>query len=289
MFSSTATRSMARTFARANGSAGITSREPLTIDRIRSVAPSVFADNRHESRSERYTFIPTSQIVEHLTAQGYGVFSASQSGSRDETKRGHTKHMLRFRRLGTEFLVGQSFAEMVLTNSHDGSSLYRLMAGLFRPVCTNGMVVSEGVISDVKIRHNGNVLDEVAEGVETLSRQLPMLTQSVESMQAITLSRPEQEIFDGAALTVKYGEDAPITENQVLAVRRQEDAAPSLWNALNRVQESLVKGGDRYRLETPKGVQRRQTQPTNSVDGQTRINRAVWQLAEEMRKLKAAA
>lgn len=277
--------------SRSNGAGGITSREPLTVDRIRAVAPSVFADARHDSRSHKYTYIPTSQIVDWMTSNGYGVFSASQSGSRDETKRGHTKHMLRFRRIGQAFVVGEVFPEMILTNSHDGSSLYRLMAGLFRPVCTNGMIVSEGTIADVKIRHSGNILHEVAAGIEDLSQRLPAIGQSVESMRAIMLSPPEQEIFARAALTVKYDDAPPITESQALTVRRHEDAAPTLWNTLNRVQEALVKGGDRYRLEVERDgrrtVQRRQTQPVNSVDGQTRVNRAIWQLAEEMRALKS--
>jgi hypothetical protein len=90
---------------------------------------------------------------------------------------------------------------------------------------------------------------------------------------------------------VKYDDAPPVTESQVLAVRRHEDAAPTLWNVLNRVQESLVKGGDRYRLEVERDgrrtTQRRQTQPVNSVDGQTRVNRAIWQLAEQMRALKS--
>jgi hypothetical protein len=276
-----------RVFGRRNGAGGITSREPLSMDRIRSVAPSVFADARHDSRSERYTYIPTSQIVEWMTKNGYGVFSASQSGSRDETKRGHTKHMLRFRRLDAPFIVGQTLAEMVLVNSHDGTSAYNLMAGLFRPVCTNGLVVSAGVIEDVRIPHKGNILEDVSSGIETLSRQLPMIADSVGSMARIELSPPEQGAFARAALSLKYDDAPPVSESQVLAVRRAEDAAPTLWNTLNRVQEALVKGGDRYRLETPRGTQRRQTQPVNSVDGQTRVNRAIWQLAEEMRKLKS--
>lgn len=61
-----------------------------------------------------------------------------------------------------------------------------------------------------------------------------------------------------------------------------------LWNTLNRVQESLIRGGDRYRRETNNGIQRRRTQPVNSVDGQTTVNRALWQLAEEMKRLKTA-
>ena len=89
-------------------------------------------------------------------------------------------------------------------------------------------------------------------------------------------------------MTVKYGEDAPIEAGQALTVRRQEDRDPTLWNTLNRVQESLIRGGDRYRRETNNGIQRRRTQPVNSVDGQTNVNRALWQLAEEMRKIKIA-
>lgn len=279
---------MARTFGRSNGAGGITSREPLPMDRIRAVAPSVFAEQRHDSRSEKYTYIPTSQIVEWMTKNGYGVYSASQSGSRDETKRGHTKHMLRFRRLDAlpMTVVGETRPEIVLVNSHDGTSAYNLMAGLFRLACTNGLIVSAGVIQDVRIMHKGNILEDVANGVETLSAQLPTIAESVGSMARIELSSPEQEIFARAALTVKYDDAAPISEAQALNVRRHEDAAPTLWNTLNRVQESLVKGGDRYRLQTDRGVQRRQTQPVNSVDGQTRVNRAIWQLAEEMRKIK---
>lgn len=282
-------RSMSRQFGRSNGAGGITSREPLTADRIRAIAPSVFADARHDSRSHMYTYIPTSQIVDWMTSNGYGVFSASQSGSRDETKRGHTKHMLRFRRLDAQpmTVVGETRPEIVLVNSHDGTSAYNLMAGLFRLACTNGLIVSAGVIQDVRIMHKGNILEDVANGVETLSRQLPTISESVGEMARIELSRPEQEIFARAALSVKYDDAPPITESQALTVRRHEDAAPTLWNTLNRVQEALVKGGDRYRLETDRGVQRRQTQPVNSVDGQTRVNRAIWQLAEEMRKIKS--
>ena len=31
---------------------------PLSDDQIRTVAPSIFADTPHESRSERYSYIP---------------------------------------------------------------------------------------------------------------------------------------------------------------------------------------------------------------------------------------
>lgn len=76
-----------RSFSRRNGARGAQSRDPMTLDAIRAIAPSIFAGRKHDSRSDRYTYIPTSQIVEHLIGQSYGVFAAMRGGSRDEIAR----------------------------------------------------------------------------------------------------------------------------------------------------------------------------------------------------------
>jgi hypothetical protein len=288
MQSTLLTRSINR-FGRRNGAGALQSRDPLSLDQIRSAAPSVFAEGRHSSRSDRYTYIPTSQIVEHLMGHGYGVFAVNQGGSRDEDKRGFTKHLVRFRPLSQPLQVGGTHNEIVLVNSHDGTSAYRLMAGIFRLVCGNGLIVAESMIADVRVKHTGNVLQEVSDGVEHLRERLPMIGDAVQSMQAVVLRPEEREVFARAALTAKYGDEPPVEARQVLEARRPEDRDPTLWNTLNTVQESLIRGGQRYTKVTEKGVQRRTTSAVNSVDGTTNVNRALWQLAEEMKKLKAAA
>ena len=156
----TATR--INSFARRNGASGITSREPLTLDQIRRYAPSVFAESKHDSRSDRFAYIPTSQIVEHLMSKDYGVFAVNQGGSRDEEKRGFTKHMLRLRPLSQTLQVGGTHNELVLVNAHDGTSAYRLMAGVFRLVCSNGLIVAQSVLDDIRIPHTGNILHNVS-------------------------------------------------------------------------------------------------------------------------------
>ncbi len=281
------TRSISR-LVRSNGASGISTREPMTLDTIREYAPSVFAEDRHASRSARYTYIPTVQIIEHLMKSDYGVFQVNQGGSRQEDKRGFTKHMIRLRPLSQPVQVGGTHNEIVLLNSHDGTSAYRLMAGVFRLVCGNGLIVAESMIEDIRVKHSGNILAEVASGVDRLKEQLPMIGNAVQTMQAIELSQPEREIFARAALTVKYGNESPITEQQALGYRRNEDQGNDLWKTMNVVQESLVRGGNRYTKETERGTQRRKTNPVNSVDGMTNVNRAIWQLAEEMKRLKTA-
>lgn len=278
-----------RALVRSNGAASYTSPEPINRDTLREIAPSVFAAGAHDSRSQRYTYVPTIQIVDYLEQNGYGVYSVMQSGSRDESRRGHTKHMLRVRPVGQTLTVGQCHPEIVLVNSHDGSSAYRLMAGLFRLVCSNGLIVSQSTFEDYRVRHNGNILADIAGAVEKMRHDLPALGGRVEQFQHIALTEAERHAFGRAALAVKYGtvEDAPIDAATLTSPIRREDSEPTLWNTLNTVQEGLIRGGHRYRLQTDRGVQRRRTGAVGSVDGVSTINRAVWQLAEEMARLKA--
>jgi len=277
-----------RTARFGRGGSSAQSREPMTLDQIRDVAPSVFAETRHSSRSQRFSYIPTSAVVEHLMQRDFGVFSVTQGGSKDSEKRSFTKHALRFRQLSQPVQVGGTHHEVVLLNAHDGTSSYRLMAGVFRLVCGNGLVVAESLLSDVRIKHSGNVLDDVSASVTQLTGDLPKIGHAVESMQALTLEPAEREVFARAAIVAKYGDDpAPVTPSQVLTPRRDADNARDLWTTLNVAQESLIQGGQRYRLRTDRGIQERRTNPVRSVDGTTNLNRALWQLAEEMRRLKA--
>lgn len=279
-----------RSGSRASGAAWLSSKtEPLSLERIAQVAPSIMATDAHSSRSSRYTYIPTIQICEHLQKNGFGIFSVMQSGARDIDKRNHTKHLIRFRPLGTELVLNQVYPEMVLLNSHDGTSAYQLFAGLLRLVCANGMTVSAGTIGDYRVRHSGDILGGVSEAVELLRHRLPLIGPKVEQFQKIRLELPEATAFANAALTVRYGsvDAAPVPASQILRPRRIEDEEPTLWNTLNVVQESLIRGGDRYTIRGRRGVQRRTTGAVNSVDGNNTINRALWQLTEEMAKLKS--
>ncbi|EBP9162788.1 DUF945 domain-containing protein, partial [Salmonella enterica] len=111
---------------------------PLTDDELMRHVPSVFSDDKHESRSQRYTYIPTISILNRLREEGFQPFFACQSRVRDLSRREYSKHMLRLRRDGQ--INGKEVPEIILLNSHDGSSSYQMIPGMFRFVCTNGLV-----------------------------------------------------------------------------------------------------------------------------------------------------
>jgi hypothetical protein len=59
---------------------------PLTEDQMRTAAPSVFAESKHASRSERYTYIPTIEVLRGLRKEGFEPFMVAQGASRIEGK-----------------------------------------------------------------------------------------------------------------------------------------------------------------------------------------------------------
>lgn len=263
---------------------------PLSDDQLRRVAPSVFASEAHESRSERYAYIPTSDVLRGLRAEGFEVFAASQSRTRLADRREHTKHLLRLRHVGDAgraLAVGDSVPELVLLNSHDGSSSYQLSAGMFRLVCSNGLMVPESTGGSVKVQHSGNIRDKVVFGAFEILDGLTRVVEEREHMRALNLNPGEQAAFARAALTLRYEDGAaPVVESQILRPRRMDDRGADLWTTFNVTQENLIRGGLRGRNASGG---RTSTREVTGIDQSVKLNRALWTLADEMRKLKAAA
>jgi hypothetical protein len=260
------------------------SNHPLSDDQIRAVAPSIFADTPHESRSERYSYIRTATVLTELRKEGFQPFMVCQTRVRHEDRRDYTKHMLRLRHASQ--INGDEANEIILINSHDGTSSYQMLAGMFRFVCQNGLVCGD-TFADVRVHHKGNVIDQVIEGAYEVLHGFEQVQDSCDGMRAIALDDGEAEVFARSALVLKYdepGKALPITESQILRPRRFDDAHADLWSTFNRVQENLVKGG---LTGSSANGRRQRTRPVQGIDQNVRLNRALWLLAEGLRKLKA--
>ena len=272
--------------------------EALDIDFIRAHCPALFAEVPHSSRSERFAHIPTHQMIDALSKEGWAVTGVRVGGSSDAEKRAFTKHMLRLRRKDQlqPRALNETLPEVVLKNGHDGTSQYHLMMGLFRLICMNGMVVSDSMFGDIKVPHRGQALDKVIEGTFEVLQHADEVMARVDDMRQIALQPDEARIFATAALMTRFGDELPTDLKndplKVLKARRREDQLPDLWTVYNRAQENLIKGGISFDAvrEDAQGRQnhiRQTTRPVRSVDGDIKLNRALWTLADEMAKLKA--
>lgn len=260
------------------GAANLVRRDrPLTDDELMRFVPSVFSQEKHESRSARYTYIPTITLLDSLRSEGFQPFFACQTRVRDPGRREHTKHMLRLRRAGQ--ITGKQVPEIILLNSHDGTSSYQMLPGLFRQVCQNGLICGE-TFGEVRVPHKGDVVSQVIEGAYEVLGIFDRVEEKRDAMQSLMLPPPARQALAKAAITYRFGEDhQPVTEAQVLTPRRYEDYSDDLWTTYQRLQENLIKGGLNGR--NAKGG-RTHTRAVRGIDGDVKLNRALWVMAETM-------
>ena len=151
------------------------------------------------------------------------------------------------------------------------------------------------IVKDIRIPHKGNIQGDVIDGAFRVLEEFGAVEEHAEGMKALTLERGEEMAFASAALALRFGERtdedtgeqlaAPITAAQLTEPRRFADTGRDLWSAFQRVQENVMRGGQAGRSAQGR---RMQTRPVGSIDRGVSLNRALWMLAEEMRKLKAA-
>ncbi|HGP4445242.1 TPA: DUF932 domain-containing protein, partial [Pseudomonas aeruginosa] len=185
---------------------------PLSDDRIRAVVPSIFADAPHGSRSDRYAYIPTSTVLTKLRQEGFEPFMVCQTRVRNEDRREYTKHLIRLRHASQ--INGDEANEIILLNSHDGTSSYQMLAGMFRFVCHNGLVCGD-TTADIRVPHKGDVVSQVIEGAYGVLDGFERVQNARDAMRTITLDEGEAEVFANSALALKYDDPAkstPVTE-----------------------------------------------------------------------------
>lgn len=257
---------------------------PLSNDQIARYAPSILAAEPHESRGERYAFIPTIEVLEGLRAEGFEPFEVRQTRCRDAGKRDFTKHLVRLRHTSLDGLQSEVL-EIVLVNSHDGTSSYQLLSGVFRMVCSNGLIAGD-VCDDIRIRHSGNVVNDVIEGSFRVLDNIQLVTDRIDTYKATQLTDHEQRAFCQAATELRWGADAngnslaPLYDHAQLArVRRFEDRGDDAWRTFNRVQENVLQGGLRGRSASGRRTTTRQVQGVNE---NVRLNRALWTLMDAL-------
>ena len=264
----------------------------LSDEQIRVQAPSVFAAAPVAGVSERYTFLPTAQIVGRMRQEGWAPVEVQQQAVRVEGRMGFQKHLIRFQRRDQIARPGDYTPEIALVNSHDRSSAYQIHGALYRVVCSNGLIVSDSTIERVSIRHSGHEADQVIEASFRMLAQIPQLTERVNAFRARQLTPGEQHTFAERALKLRWDDVklAPVGVEKILWPRRTEDTGADLWSVYNRVQENLLRGGQRdYHQRRQDGRRIGRSRPISGLDESIKINKALWELAEALRTGKLAA
>lgn len=257
----------------------------LTESQLRQYVPSIFATAPRGDVSNKYRFMPTSEVLGLLAEEGYHAVRAYQSNSRGPDGRDFSRHIVRLRHqkdIGVPLTtVGDEIAEIVLGNSHNRTCPINFSAGLFRLICSNGLVVNSSDVGSFRIKHIGgqsekDFQDMILGAIRTISAKLPDIQKRVNDWKAIELTPNEQGVFARAAREL-LPPDRPISPTDLLRARRAEDRADNLWVTFNRVQENIIKGGVPTQTKTGR---RTHTQAVRDLSKETGLDKALWTLTE---------
>jgi hypothetical protein len=257
--------------------------EFLTKDAIREIAPSVFTEKADSSStSKHYVHIPTEKVIDDMSSLGWGVVDAKQVKARKN--QGYQKHMVVF---GNDNLVVNGkdgdtvMPRILMTNSHDGKNSFQFQAGLYRLVCSNGLVIADAEFANMKIRHMGYDLAELKTVINEIVEKLPLTVECMNKLKAKELSEQEQIKFAKEALATRLNERelSNVTSDQILdllAPTRDEDKGDDMWNVFNVIQEKIIHGMfDVYGVSGKV----RKARKIKNFRQDTKVNQELYQLA----------
>ena len=230
----------------------------LTEDEIRQRCPLVFATSPTNSKvSEKYTVANTYTVTQDMEKLGWKVVRAAQRRATKKSSGRFSYHMVALQNPdikitkqvdGGEEIV-ECFPQIILTNSHDGLSCFQFRVGLYRCICSNGLVISDAELSEFKIRHIYYSFENLRAVVGRILEALPSKVERMSQMSNVLLSEDQKLDFAKKALSIRKGvkeEELQADEEtykDLLTPVRKEDEGSSLWNVYNVLQEKIVKGG----------------------------------------------
>src|SRR5258708_9090994 len=257
----------------------------ISDEELLQLAPSIFASQPIEGVSDRYSFLPTSSILKGMRDNGWVPVRAEQQSVRTEARRGFQRHLIRFARVEhlDTWQKNQVRPEVVLLNSHDKSSAYQLHCGLFRLVCSNGLVVADATFQRISMKHSGFNPDSVIEASFKVLGAVPDIMNKVQLFQDQILTDAERLALATGAATYRWEDPskAPVKASMLLNARRYGDDAKDLWTTLNTVQEKIIRGGPPdYSRRRQHGRRMPKSRAIKGIDEDMKLNKALWQMAE---------
>ena len=259
----------------------------LTKDQIRNSSPLVFADApTNPDVSNKYLFVNTETIIDDLDKLGWRPVQAAQRKARKKEGTIFSKHMVAFQNPDIKITSqdgDDAYPRILLTNSHDGMQAFKFSVGIFRLVCSNGLVVADEQFSDFKIKHKGYTFAELRNVVRKAVEDLPNRVQVMNDMKNRILTEDEKRKMALDAMLIRAGvkelqyDEETITD--ILDPKRDADKGDDLWRVFNVIQEKITQGDFHAALT---GAKVRKVRKIKSFEKDMKVNKELFKLASAL-------
>ena len=256
----------------------------LTKDQIKNSSPLVFANApTNPDVSKKYLFVNTETIIDDLEKLGWLPVQAAQRKARKQGSTIFSKHMVAFQNPNIKISSSDgddAYPRILLTNSHDGMQAFKFSVGIFRLVCSNGLVVADEKFSDFNIKHKGYTFGELRNVVRQAVEDLPNRVQVMNDMKNRILTQEEKRKMALDAMLIRAGvkelqyDEETITD--ILDPKRDADKGDDLWRVFNVIQEKITQGDFHAALT---GAKVRKVRKIKSFEKDMKVNKELFKLA----------
>ena len=262
---------------------------PMTEKQVREACPYAFAETpTNPNVSGKYMQANTATVIKDMEKMGWYPVQAKQCRPRKGSKGIRSFHMVAMQNDAVT-IPGpdgktESYVRIIIQNSHDGFSSFKFMMGLYRCVCSNGLVVADAEFTTFSIRHINYSFEELLQVVNQAVAAVPGIREKTIAMRGTVLTDEQKRDLAVATYKIRNGateqdevkvDDATIAD--LLTPVRNEDKGNTLWNVFNVLQEKMIKGG--FSAPGKNGKSRRQ-RSIKSIRKDTEYNQQLWALAE---------
>lgn len=240
----------------------------ISLNSLRERVPAIFTKTPSPKVSDRYSFADSEYYLQKFIDADWTIHSARQV-----SKSEYAPHqvILRNNDIAT---VGDLLPQLIFTNSHNGIKKMTMDTGIYRLVCSNGLVVPTSITQSLSIKHldlGDSTTDTI---VNSFYEKVPIIMNNIDRMRNKILTDDEIDNFTYNALQIRFINAVGININDVVKPLRIEDNSDDLWTVFNVVQEKLIRGG----IQLPS---KRHSRPINNFVNDNNINTKLWELAEQ--------
>jgi len=218
---------------------------PVNNDLNKAIAFATTLDNNNIRNVQRIKqkefYIPTLDVVTKLQNEGWYINGVAEQRSKN---RKITNNYVQLQH--PDFAVHnnkgkhEAFTSITLSNSCNGAQPLQMSLGMFRQVCSNGMVTYDQHAESQNIKHievNARDLDRF---VTSMNIKANKLLTEVNEMKHKGLSIEDMRKLAREAARLRYNNLDEINIDDLFSVNRVEDESNDLWTVFNRIQENLT-------------------------------------------------
>lgn len=266
----------------------------LSKEELLEACPHAFrSEPTNPNVSDKYVQANTMTVIDDLAKLGWFPVQAKQCRAKKNSSGVRSFHMIALQNPNIKIMktsadgtqVVDTYPRIIMTNSHDGYNSFKFMLGLFRIVCSNGLVVCDNQMVNMSIRHINYTFEELRRIVAQAIEEVPNIVNTMNKMRTIELSEEQKKNIARSMFKIRKNveDDAQIEVSDevledILTPVRPEDFRNDLWTVFNICQEKMIKGGF---SASSKNNKTRKQRGITSIKKDMEFNQRLWGIASE--------